>query len=273
MKIGIKNTTMRFPKVSLKKCFLFTVAFAVLLLFGFTLRWGIENIWFFPQINDYLNKIVYREKDIWTSRTQHPLMPPKSQQNPEETQSIALLTHIPTTTARSLYEDYDKTQDMDNSLLPEGNGRPWYFSNGVRYPAPARINRKTKKRVARLFPYEDSQNDRITNQLMFVPPNYEEIKQQGKLKTILLYNGLGPWNVRQGKDVFQHAKCPVNTCTLTANREHSATADMILFKDHYIPPGVTRQPHQIYMLYFLECPYHTQNIKFPSVFNWTATYR
>lgn len=41
--------------------------------------------------------------------------------------------------------------------------------------------------------------DRITNQLMFVPPNYEEIKNEGRLKTILLYNGLGPWNVKQGE--------------------------------------------------------------------------
>lgn len=27
------------------------------------------------------------------------------------------------------------------------------------------------------------------------------------------------------------------------------------------------------MLYHLECPYHTPNIKNPDVFNWTATYR
>ncbi|XP_055696282.1 glycoprotein 3-alpha-L-fucosyltransferase A [Lutzomyia longipalpis] len=252
MKIRIGSTTMRFPKVSLKRCFLFTVAFAVLLLFGFTLR----------------------EKDLWTSRTtQHQLLSTKTQQNPEDPLNAGHLTKNPTTTAPSLYEDYDKTHDSDNSLLPDGNGRPWYFSNGVRYPHPARINRKTKKRVARLMPYEDSQSDRITNQLMFMPPNYEEIVQKGTLKTILLYNGLGPWNVRQGRDIFLHAKCPINTCTLTANRDHSTTADMLLFKDHYISPGVVRKPHQIYMLYFLECPYHTQNIKFPSVFNWTATYR
>lgn len=35
---------------------------------------------------------------------------------------------------------------------------------------------------------------------MFLPPNYEEIINEGKLKTILLYNGLGPWNnVKKGK--------------------------------------------------------------------------
>jgi glycoprotein 3-alpha-L-fucosyltransferase len=30
---------------------------------------------------------------------------------------------------------------------------------------------------------------------------------------------------------------------------------------------------QIWILYFLECPYHTQHIKYNDVFNWTATYR
>lgn len=79
------------------------------------------------------------------------------------------------------------------------SSRPWYFTNGERYPKTARINKKTKKRLAKLIPSEDVRGDRITNQLMFVPPNYEEIKNEGRLKTILLYNGLGPWNVKQGK--------------------------------------------------------------------------
>lgn len=78
------------------------------------------------------------------------------------------------------------------------SSRPWYFTNGKRCPKPARISKKTKKRLAKLIPSDDVRGDRITNQLMFVPPNYEEIKDEGRLKTILLYNGLGPWNVKQG---------------------------------------------------------------------------
>lgn len=78
------------------------------------------------------------------------------------------------------------------------SSRPWYFTNGARYPKTARINKKTNKRLAKLIPSEDLRGDRITNQLMFVPTNYEEIKNDGRLKTILLYNGLGPWNVKQG---------------------------------------------------------------------------
>lgn len=33
--------------------------------------------------------------------------------------------------------------------------RPWYFTNGERYPKSARINKKTKKRLAKLTPSED----------------------------------------------------------------------------------------------------------------------
>lgn len=76
--------------------------------------------------------------------------------------------------------------------------RPWYFEGGTRHPKPATINKKTRKRIAKLFPSEDPLNDRITNQLMFVPPNYQEIKKQKRYKTILLYNGLGAWNVKEG---------------------------------------------------------------------------
>ena len=30
---------------------------------------------------------------------------------------------------------------------------------------------------------------------------------------------------------------------------------------------------QVWILYLLECPYHTQHMKYNDVFNWTATYR
>ena len=108
---------------------------------------------------------------------------------------------------------------------------------------------------------------------MFVPPNYEEIQESGKLKTILLYNGLGPWNVKEGREVFTKNKCPVNTCRVTAKRDAANKADLVLYKDYFVPTGVPRPPHQLYMLYFLECPFHTQHVKFPDVFNWTSTYR
>lgn len=150
---------------------------------------------------------------------------------------------------------------------------PWYFTTGERYPKPALRNRKTKKRVARLLPSEDPNNDRITNQLMFVPPNYNQMRTENRNKVILLFNGLSQWNVKGGREVFLNNKCPVDTCTLTENREMAAKADMLLYKDHYVNSGVTRSLNQIYMIYYLECPYHTPNMPFADIFNWTATYR
>ncbi|TMW39879.1 hypothetical protein DOY81_015040, partial [Sarcophaga bullata] len=163
-----------------------------------------------------------------------------------------------------------------NSLEPIS--KAWFFKNGEYYPKPAKVHKKRRGKKAhlqgfKLFPYQDPHSDRIVNQLMFKPPNYEEIKASGKLKTILLYNGLGPWNVKAGRDVFLRSKCPVDTCTITAARDQASTADMILYKDHYIPTGIRRPANskQVTMLYYLECPYHTQNVKIPDAINWTAT--
>ena len=88
-----------------------------------------------------------------------------------------------------------------NSLEPIS--KAWFFKNGEYYPKPAKVHKKRRGKKAhlqgfKLFPYQDPHSDRIVNQLMFKPPNYEEIKASGKLKTILLYNGLGPWNVKAG---------------------------------------------------------------------------
>lgn len=171
------------------------------------------------------------------------------------------------------YMEYGSSQN-GGSTNEENNVLPWYFANGERYPKPAVRNRKTKKRIARLLPAEDPNSDRITNQLMFVPPTFDQMKSDNRNKVILLYNGLSQWNVKGGREVFLSNKCPVDTCTLTDNRDMASKADMLLFKDHFVSPGVRRSLNQIYMIYFLECPYHTQNIvPFPDVFNWTATYR
>lgn len=96
-------------------------------------------------------------------------------------------------------DEFEDEKQFEADYEEDFSSRPWYFTNGERCPKTARINKKTKKRLAKLTPYEDTRGDRITNQLMFVPPNYEEIKNAGTLKTILVYNGLGPWNVKQGK--------------------------------------------------------------------------
>lgn len=174
------------------------------------------------------------------------------------------------TTRANYYEDNGPDRDYMNTN--EVQVRPWYFSNGERYPKRTVRSRKTQKRVARLFPNEDPQTDRIQNQLMFIPPNYEKMKEKGN-KMILLYNGLNQWHIRPGREVFLNNKCPVDSCTITGDRSQAASADMLLYKDHYIPPNVHRTMNQIYMMYFLECPFHTQNVLSPDAFNWTSTYR
>lgn len=108
---------------------------------------------------------------------------------------------------------------------------------------------------------------------MYVPPNYEEIQETGKVKTIYVANGLGTWNVKRGRDEFLKSKCPVDMCSITAAREKAATADLIMYKDRIIPLGLKRNPNQLHLLYMLECPYHTPSFHAIDAINWTATYR
>lgn len=186
----------------------------------------------------------------------------------------------PASAAQDYVEDEQQEADATaghgadlTGAFSAATSKPWYFANGKRLPLPARKSRKTRSRIGKLHPHEDPWHDRITNQLMFMPPSYDKIIDSQKYKTILLYNGLAPWNVKQGIETFTNIKCPVYTCNLTANREAAHYADLVLYKDYFIPTAVARPPKQLYMLYFLECPYHTQQVKYPDAFNWTATYR
>ncbi|KAL1138640.1 hypothetical protein AAG570_008703 [Ranatra chinensis] len=103
---------------------------------------------------------------------------------------------------------------------------------------------------------------------MYRPPREAALP----LKRVLVYNGLGSWAPhKSGRAPF--ARCPVDTCVLTANKAESQKADAILYKDHFVHPGHPKSHKQVWILYLLECPYHTQHMKFNDVFNWTATYR
>ncbi|SPP76000.1 blast:Glycoprotein 3-alpha-L-fucosyltransferase A [Drosophila guanche] len=281
---------MRRPKISLKKYFYFTLICALLLIYGFNLK-------------EYEIWKTRSPRTIQTTTQQHQQKPqqfPATEvdcseelsKTPETSSSnpapLLATSASPAAPAQGPSVDGQQTEDVedeeieaDRYLEPEPEpapAKPWFFRNGEYYPSPSKTysNRRERKRYApKLLPHQDSHNDRIVNQLMYVPHNYEVIKASGKLKTILLYNGLGPWNVKKGREVFLNAKCPVDTCELTANRDMASTADMILYKDHYIPTAIRRPSNakQVSMLYYLECPYHTQNVKAPDAINWTATYR
>ncbi|KAF5291716.1 hypothetical protein FQR65_LT11409 [Abscondita terminalis] len=139
--------------------------------------------------------------------------------------------------------------------------KPWYFYGGTDFP-------DMSKRDLNLFP-DQADGDRILEQLMYIPENYEGFDSPEKV--ILAFNGLGTWGQKSGSVAFHG--CPVSRCSLVADKARMLDADAIIYKDHFIHPGHVRPSKQLWILYLLECPYHTQLIKFPNVFNWTATYR
>ena len=65
----------------------------------------------------------------------------------------------------------------------------------------------------------------------------------------------------------------MNSCVISSSRLDSQQADLVLFKDHFTKPSFSRPTNQLWMMYFLECPLHTQNIRQKNMFNWTSTYR
>lgn len=177
------------------------------------------------------------------------------------------LTHSPKAANDKTKNNYNEfTENINNEydLTQTVHDKLWFFTGGKRFP-----NTSPKQRTIKLHPYEDPVNDRITNQLMYVPSNYEDVQETGKLKTILVFNG---FTFRKGRTEFKHMKCPVDTCQLTDKRERADEADLIVYKDFYSPLGV-RRPQQLTMLYLLESPYHTPSIKQHDAINWTATYR
>jgi len=132
-------------------------------------------------------------------------------------------------------------------------------------------------RQALIFPEESIGHDRIADQLMFVPPLGSVPENQddpsAPLKKILLWNGSGWGGFRPRRGVFLKERCPVSTCVISSSRGDAADADLILFKDHFTKPQTSRPSNQLWMIYLLECPMHTQIFKHKNVFNWTATYR
>lgn len=155
-------------------------------------------------------------------------------------------------------KEMDDVEEKEPTKAPE---QPYFIKGGTLYPT------KTKG-PARLFP-EQADGDRIVDQLMYVPEDYQGYDSPEKV--ILVYNSLASWGQKQGSGTFQ--QCPVNRCSLTGERNRATDADAILYKDHVAFPSVERPMKQAWILYHLECPYHTQSVKVPESVNWTATYR
>jgi len=178
--------------------------------------------------------------------------------------------------------------DPEDIHIPSNEEKPWYMVDGELMPKKhikgrnhylAELDPKKNIRDSALppvWPEEAPKEDRIPDQLMFVPdsvPNNQD-DSEAPLKKILLWNGASSWGgLKPGRGVFLKEKCPVSSCVISSNRADADNADLILYKDHFSMPTIPRPLDQVWMLYLLECPLHTQTFRQKNVFNWTATYR
>ena len=113
----------------------------------------------------------------------------------------------------------------------------WFFANGTTHPKSNEISEERE-----IWPEQVDGNDRIVQQLMYIPKKYEAEKTS--LKQILLWHGLNRW-VKPGQRSFLEAKCPVNRCTITDDHSRAPNADAILFKSHFILPQFRRPLNQV----------------------------
>ncbi|XP_031639339.1 glycoprotein 3-alpha-L-fucosyltransferase A-like [Contarinia nasturtii] len=166
------------------------------------------------------------------------------------------------------------TKFSGENVVIKPREKPWFFKDGKAPAVRAKYSEELGRHDAKIMPWQDP-SDRFENQLMFIPPNYDEKKVE-KNKTILFYNGdEGWWHVfDQWETWFTNKKCPVNRCRFTKNRNESDTAAFILFSGQHMAQNLTKQPHQVYGFYRLESPVHWTT-KFTSsiIYNWTITYR
>ncbi|XP_066603353.1 glycoprotein 3-alpha-L-fucosyltransferase A isoform X2 [Prorops nasuta] len=250
---------MGLPRLSLKRCFLYAFCLTGTLLVLMNVRQ--KEFWHSMRPSELAQPDTLRPavdstkmKHDWPAKSKRP--------------SAQALRTLDRTKEKLPLENVTGTVSVAENLIDSADPskRPWYLKGGTRRPFPATRSRRTGRRQARLWPEEDAYDDRITNQLMFVPPDYNRTTEP-HLKKILVPHSMN--EAKSGPDIFFQQRCPVNTCTIT--RDNAADADLIIFKDYVTHVG-RRTANQVWMLYFLECPYHTQSVK-NALVNWTATYR
>ncbi|KAL7286860.1 hypothetical protein TKK_0018995 [Trichogramma kaykai] len=225
---------MPLPRLTLKRVFLYIVCLT----------------------GTFLVFVNVKQKEIWHGMRAESVQPTKT-----AAAAAAALENAKVSNVTGSFNPEDIIDISDPSK------RPWYMKGGQRRPHAALRSRRSGKRLARLWPEENPNDDRVTNQLMFVPPDYNRSNHEIRFKKIYIPHGMN--EAKSGPDLFFQQGCPVNTCMIT--RDNPNDADLIIFKDYVTHVG-KRNPNQAWMLYFLECPYHTQSVK-NAIVNWTATYR
>lgn len=150
-----------------------------------------------------------------------------------------------------------------------------YRNETVTSARAVKIKAPTKGTSLLLWPDKERyDDDRILNQLKFTSGAQQP--SDGKtvpFKKILVYSGVGGWGIKRGQQQFIDQECRVNTCEITESKADAETADAVLLQ-HPTKPWTTRPPHQVWILFMLESPYHTPGLSaFSHTINWTATYR
>ncbi|KRX67614.1 Glycoprotein 3-alpha-L-fucosyltransferase A [Trichinella sp. T9] len=120
-----------------------------------------------------------------------------------------------------------------------------------------------------LWPEELPNNDRIIEQIKFIPPVILN-------KTILvsLFEGYKGWDLPNQKAMDNlFTNCPVNNCKAVPDYSAVNEADAVLFR-RMVPQLTSSHHHQIWIFYSLESPLHSINLEsLNGLVNWTATYR
>lgn len=245
--------------------------FWYILLVAFILTINIL-FWNNAEKKKYLKALLYDNDSNIGKESYLPLINPFRNKNPYDNvfQSLKQLRR----NTRQLYQHFKLNQShVMNGIV----AKPWFMQNGT-------IQASKNENLA-LWPEEmimDNMfmNDRIVNQLMFIPKDYDEndFVPIGKkaLKKILIAHKKG-WNdLPLGRAQFLKDKCPVNACFILSNSKLIDHADAVIFKDRFSWPKLGRtSSKQLWILFLLESPHNTQSFSSlpANVFNWTATYR
>ena len=132
---------------------------------------------------------------------------------------------------------------MEETLFnKDPNLRPWFFKGGLRRPKP-----RGKGEKCNIWPESAPHKDRIVEQLMSVPEDYDVKKSP--LKTIVIRPWLEPkisrW-AKPGRKSFLGPSCPVNRCSISYDHRKAPTADAIMFRNKLVLPPYKRPPNQVW---------------------------
>lgn len=129
---------------------------------------------------------------------------------------------------KPLTTDPEESREISRMFWSTLKYKPWFTSGGFLRPDD---HSDVYQKLA-IWPDQDPDSDRITNQLMYIPPAYDA-DTVTRNKKIYLFYGRGGWNARDlpmGRTRFLTDKCPVSTCELSIEPEDIETADAVFFK-------------------------------------------